>query len=88
MSVFNNVLLQSIKFRLFFVHFEKTQVRKKLRFPRKISGFRGKTRVFVVFQLTLLLCLQENSGILRKIQVYGYFSDQWVDVKVHKKSLV
>ena len=33
----------------FFVRFEKTQVRKKLRFSRKNSGFPEKTQVFVNF---------------------------------------
>ena len=60
---------------------EKTQV-----FTEN-SGFREKIRGFVNFQLTLLLYA------FKKIQVFFfkthgyYFSDQWVVVKVHKKSL-
>ena len=77
---------------LFLCILKKTQVRKKLRFALKNSGFSGKTQVFVNFQLTLLHTpsrklryFSKNSGIFRKTQVFGYFSDQCVVVKVRKK---
>ena len=71
---------------------KKTQVRKKLRFSQKNSGFLEKTWIFVNFQLPLLnkaskklRYFSKNSGIFRETQVYGYFSDHGVVVKVHKK---
>ena len=72
-------------------------IKQKFEFPAKsmlTSNIFHVIHYHVVFRIITclnsglndpLICLQENSGIFRKTQVYGYFSDQWVDVKVHKK---
>ena len=67
-------------FRLFFVHFEKIQGRKKLRFSRKNSGFcqfskklRSKTEIFGSLYL---IRLQKNSGPETKNSGFGSIADQ------------
>lgn len=75
------------------MHFEKNSGPKKTQvLPKKNSGFLEKTWIFVIFQLPLLnkaskklRYFSKNSGIFRETQVYGYFSDHGVVVKVHKK---